>query len=40
MKKKQVLSTVLATAMIASLGVTASAATDVAANELAYNGRA
>ena len=38
MKKKQVLSTVLATAMIASLGVTASAATDVAANELAYKG--
>ena len=38
MKKKQVLSTVLATAMIASLGVTASAATDVAANELDYKG--
>ena len=38
MKQKQVLSTVLATAMIASLGVTASAATDVAANELAYKG--
>ena len=38
MKKKQVLSTVLATAMVASLGVTASAATDVAANELAYKG--
>ena len=38
MKKKQVLSTVLATEMIASLGVTASAATDVAANELAYKG--
>ena len=38
MKKKQVLSTVIATAMIASLGVTASAATDVAANELAYKG--
>ena len=38
MKKKQVLSTVLATAMVASLGVTASAATDVAVNDLAYKG--
>ncbi len=38
MKKRQVISTVLATAMVASLGMTASAATDVAANELAYTG--
>jgi len=38
MKKRQVISTVLATAMVASLGMTASAATEVAANELAYKG--
>ncbi len=38
MKKRQVISTVLATAMVASLGMTASAATEVAANELAYTG--
>lgn len=38
MKKRQALSAVLATAMVASLGMTASAATDVAANDLAYKG--
>lgn len=38
MKKRQVISTVLATAMAASLGMSASAATDVAVNELAYTG--
>lgn len=38
MKKRQVMSTVLAATMVASLGMTASAATDVAANELAYTG--
>lgn len=38
MKKKQVMSTVLAAAMVASLGITASAATDVAATDLAYTG--
>ena len=35
MKKRQALSAVLATAMVASLGMTAAAATDVAANDLA-----
>lgn len=38
MKKRQALSAVLATAMVASLGMTAAAATDVAANDLAYKG--
>ena len=38
MKKRQALSAVLATAMVASLGMTAAAATDVAANYLAYKG--
>lgn len=38
MKKRQVISTVLAATMVASLGMTASAATDVAANDLAYTG--
>ncbi len=38
MNKRQALSAVLATAMVASLGVTASAATPVAATELAYTG--
>ena len=38
MKKRQALSAVLATAMVATLGMTAAAATDVAANDLAYKG--
>ena len=38
MKKRPALSAVLATAMVASLGMTAAAATDVAANDLAYKG--
>ena len=38
MKKRQVISTVLAATMAASLGMTASAATEVAQNELAYTG--
>ena len=38
MKKRQVISTVLAASMVASMGLTASAATDVAVNELAYTG--
>ena len=38
MKKRQALRAVLATAMVASLGMTAAAATDVAANDLAYKG--
>jgi multiple sugar transport system substrate-binding protein/raffinose/stachyose/melibiose transport system substrate-binding protein len=38
MKKRQVISTVLAATMVASLGMTASAATDVAQNDLAYTG--
>ena len=38
MKKRQALSAVLSTAMVASLGMTAAAATDVAANDLAYKG--
>lgn len=38
MKKRQVISTVLTAAMVASMGLTASAATDVAATELAYTG--
>lgn len=38
MKKRQVISTVLTAAMVASMGLTASAATEVAQNELAYTG--
>lgn len=38
MKKRQALSAVLATAMVASIGMTAAAATDVAVNDLAYKG--
>ncbi|MDO5346111.1 MAG: extracellular solute-binding protein [Lachnospiraceae bacterium] len=38
MKKRQVISTVLTAAMVASMGLTASAATDVAATDLAYTG--
>lgn len=38
MKKRQAISIVLAATMAASLGITASAATDVAANDLAYTG--
>ncbi len=38
MKKRQVMSTVLATAMVASLGMSASAATPVADTDLAYTG--
>ena len=38
MKKRQVISTVLAATMVASLGITASAATEVAKNDLAYTG--
>ena len=38
MKKRQVISTVLTAAMVASMGLTASAATPVAATELAYTG--
>ncbi|MDD6614745.1 MAG: extracellular solute-binding protein [Lachnospiraceae bacterium] len=38
MKKRQVISTVLAATMAASLGMTASAATEVAQNDLAYSG--
>ena len=38
MKKRQVISTVLTAVMVASMGLTASAATPVAATELAYTG--
>lgn len=38
MKKRQIISTALAATMVASLGLTAGAATDVAVNDLAYTG--
>ena len=38
MKKRQVVSIALASAMAASMGLSAAAATDVAATDLAYKG--